>query len=252
MERVWAWIKEHKGPVAIAAAGVVGLYLVLRSRAAGAGGGPAGSPASLPDTGAAALGDMTPQESLAYQQAQQLLTSQQAAANLIPGEAPSAIHGTQSNGQPWSLGSLQQQLVAYYERATGGQLPPSLNPAAALPPSPEQLATDYANATGQQAPGWHLYAGQGEGTAPKNTLGNWWEGDLAIPSPKQLIADYAASQGVPISANDPALSVSVPTTPAPSSGPLNGPFLPIPSANAAPYSGTATTASVKPAPPLSH
>ena len=245
MERFIAWIKAHKGPVAIGVAGVVGLYLVLRSRAGGAAGGPSAS--SLPDTGAAALGNQTPfspQESVAYQRASQLLTSQQAAANLIPGEAPSAIHGTQGNGQPWSLGALQQSLVGEYEAATHGQLPPSLNPAGLLPPSPEQLASDYANATGQQAPGWHLYPGQGEGTAPKNTLGNWLAGDTALPSPvaflKGLIPGAAASAPVP---GD---------VPAPSSGPVNGPFLPIPYANAAPYSGTATTSAVKPAPPLSH
>lgn len=167
--------------VGIAGVGAVGLYLFTH-RSSGGSSAPTDSGAALPATGPipsdTGAGFFSPAEQAASQASQQL--AQQ--STLFAGINPMDIHGTQANGQPWSLGTLQQTLVGEYEQATGGRLPGSLNTAAPLPPSPETLANDFLSATGQEPPGWHIYPGQGQGTAPKLTLGNLIAPVLSVAS----------------------------------------------------------------------
>jgi hypothetical protein len=171
------WLKKHWKVLALAGAGVLGLYLLMQRRGGGGAASPADGGAGLPQTGPPPVGNQTPtpnyfspSEAVASQYSQQL------ANNLTPA---SLISGKQASGKPWSLGALQQNLVTQYEQAIGA-LPPSLNASALLPPSPEQLASDYLAATGKQPQGWHYYPGQGEGTHEKATIGNWlsdaWSG----------------------------------------------------------------------------
>lgn len=219
------WLRKHWKVLAAVGAGAIGLYLLWqRSQSAGGGAPSADAGNGLPSTGPAPVDTGAPPQYLnPGEQAAAAYASQLAQQPAIPGENPAAIRGVQSNGQPWSLGTLQQELVSDYEAATGGQLPPSINTNAALPPSSEQLASDYLTRTGQEPPGWHNYPGQGQGTAPKFTLGNVLAGNVQIPIVSQVLgAIGGASQGVPISSSEAQAygNADIGQVPAPSVSPV--------------------------------
>lgn len=230
MERLKSWLKEHWKPVAIVAAAVVGIYLVLRNRAAGAGSAAAGG--GLPQTGAAPLGNMTPfspQESLAYRKASQLLTSQQQMSaaglpllNMVPGAQLTGVVK-----ERWEQATFGGETI--WEDISGQH---------------RNAITDVqAHDPSLTRHGYGPFATGGGGTLNK-----------VISYIKQAAALYAESQGVPISSQEAQgfANTDIGQQPAPSSGAVNGPFLPAPYANAAPYSGTATTANMQPPPPISY
>lgn len=221
------WLKKHWKIVAAVGAGAIGLYLLWQRGQSAGGGAPAAAdtgsglpstgppPASSPTANAPAASYLNPGEQaaagLAQYQAQQAaypqpLSIQQQISNAEQQQA--AFLSTNPISGAAATGTIQQRWKQVVDAGQTFWVDVSGKNRA---PISEQLAELEAQVPKGEGPYYQSAGGTGIAGAFNKYI---------LPIFKSAAQDYAASQGVPISANDQIYQQSPVTTPAPSVSPV--------------------------------